>query len=363
MQSFGLRDLTADPPRIENRLQHTRPKRPRPGRAFEQIRELGAFQAEQRGETDVGKVRSLGHADVGVGGDEILLGLTDVGSALQQRCRQTVGHRGEEQGVDVASPRNQAGIVTEQDADEVLLLRDLTLELGHPGQGLAVLRFSLLIVARGDGAFLETHPLQPRRFTQALRGALRDFELPVQRPQLDIAAGDRSDHRQDHRAFALLAGEKAGAGRLRCAPQLAPDVQLEARREIHPVVRESPPAGQYCIRTRAFPRRRSAGIELRKLRGAHDAVLSECLIHVGGRDLEILVVRERCSYKARQDRVLELVRPGDVGDLARLRATEAPCRGHIDFWAAVVRTDHAGRQGHCEQQPERAISHARCVPG
>src|SRR6202171_3450797 len=217
LHSFGLRDLTAEPPGVENRLQRTRRKRPGSGGAFEQIRELGTFQAEQRGEADVGKVCSLGHANVGVGGDEILLGLTDVGSALEQRCRQTVWHRGEEQGVDVSSPRNQGGMVTEQYADEVLLLRDLTLELGHPGHGLAVLRFSLLIVARGDGAFLETHPLQPRRFTQTLRGALRDFELPVQRPQLDIAAGDRSYHREDHRSLALLAGEQAGAGRLRRA--------------------------------------------------------------------------------------------------------------------------------------------------
>ena len=84
MQSFGLRDLTADPAGIENRLQHTRPERPDFGGALEQIRELGAFQAEQRGEADVGKVSSLGHADVGVGGDQVLLGLTDVGSALQQ---------------------------------------------------------------------------------------------------------------------------------------------------------------------------------------------------------------------------------------------------------------------------------------
>ena len=51
-----------------------------------------------------------------------------------------------------------------------------TLELGHPGHGLPVLRFGLLVVALGNRALLETHPLQPRRFAQALRRALRDFE-------------------------------------------------------------------------------------------------------------------------------------------------------------------------------------------
>ena len=40
-----------------------------------------------------------------------------------------------------------------------LVLRDLTLEFRHPGNGFSVLRFSLLVVALGDGPLLETHAL------------------------------------------------------------------------------------------------------------------------------------------------------------------------------------------------------------
>src|SRR5207253_10460845 len=47
LQSFGLRDLTADAACIKNRLRDARSERPNVGRAFEKIRELAAFKAEQ----------------------------------------------------------------------------------------------------------------------------------------------------------------------------------------------------------------------------------------------------------------------------------------------------------------------------
>src|SRR4029434_2382116 len=112
-------------------------------------------------------------------------------------------------------PGNRAGIATEQHADEVFLLRDLTLELGHSGRGLMGLRLGLPVIALGYRTFVEAHPLQPRRFTQALRCALRYFELPIQRSQLDVAAGDGRDDRQQHSAPALLTAKQARARGLR----------------------------------------------------------------------------------------------------------------------------------------------------
>src|SRR6185369_5750156 len=123
-------------------------------------------------------------------------------------------------------------------ADEVLLLRNLALELGHSGQRLLVLRLSLPVVALGDRAFLETQLLQPCRFTEAQRGLLRDLELPVERSQLDVAAGYCADDGQNDGPLPLLAREQARTRRLRCAAQPAPDIELEARREIHRVIVE-----------------------------------------------------------------------------------------------------------------------------
>src|SRR5439155_10485646 len=128
---------------------------------------------------------------------------------------------------------NRAGIATKEHVDEVFLLRDLTLDLGHTGERLLVLRFRLPVVALGHSALLEAHPLQPRGFTPALRRALRNVELPIEGPQQDVAAGDRRDDRQHYSAPALLTGKQARARGLRGAAQPAPDIQLEACREIH----------------------------------------------------------------------------------------------------------------------------------
>ena len=167
-----------------------------------------------------------------------------------------------------ASTRNRAGIAAKQHADEILLLRDLTLELGHSGRGLLILRLGLLVIALGNSALLEAHALQSRRFAQALRGLLRNFELPVERAQLDVAGGDVGDDRQHDRALALLAGKQARARGLRSTPQPAPDIQFEARRETYSVGVERVPAGR-CragAGAQAGPRRRGAGVDFRELR-------------------------------------------------------------------------------------------------
>ena len=107
-----------------------------------------------------------------------------------------------------ASARDRAGVATEQHADEILLPRDLTFELGTWARR-PVLRFGLPVVAFGHGTLLEAHALQSRRFAQLCEVAAH-FELG-RAPQLDVAGGDVRDDRQHDRALALLAGEEARA--------------------------------------------------------------------------------------------------------------------------------------------------------
>ena len=191
---------------------------------------------------------------------------------------------------------------------------------GHARRRLAVLRFGLLVVALGDGAFLEAHALQPRSFAQTLRGALRDLELAVERAQLDVAARDRRDERQHDRALALLAGEQAGFAPTRSRGAAGPrcPIRSSPKGSRRKSLKTCPPPG--TADGRGLARRPGAppialALDLRKLCRAHDAVLRGGLSDVGGRDLEILVVRERRPDEVREDRVLELVPPRDVGDL------------------------------------------------
>ena len=223
-------------------------------------------------------------------------------------------------------------------------------------QGIAVLRFGLPIVALRNGTFLEPDLLQPCHLAEAVRRVLRDLELAVQSAQLDVSGRDGRDHGQHDGAFPLLGREQVRARRLGRAAQFAPYVELEARREIHPVVVDGPTAGQGRIGAGALARRRDAGVDLRKLRRAHDAVLRGGLIDAGRRDLEILVIGERRSHQLRQDRILELIPPCDVGNLDGFGGAESPSRGHVDLGAPVVRADHAGRQRRDQHECNRSIA-------
>ena len=62
--------------------------------ALEQARELGAGGAEVAGQRDVREERRARGADVGVGGEQLLLGGAHVGPAHQQVRRQAGGHLG-----------------------------------------------------------------------------------------------------------------------------------------------------------------------------------------------------------------------------------------------------------------------------
>ena len=204
------------------------------------------------------------------------------------------------------------------------------------------MRLSLLIVALRNGALLEPHPLQTRGFAETLRCVLGDFELPVQRPQLDVTSRGRGHHSQHDGPLPLLACEEARARRFGRAAQFAPHVELETGREIDRVVVDDAAAGQGRVRAGALARRGDAAVDLGKLRRAYDAVLRDRLIHMGGRNLEVLVVRERGSHKVRQDGILKLIPPGDVRYCVRFGGTEAPARWYVDVGAPVVGTDHAG---------------------
>ena len=254
----------------------------------------------------------------------------------------------------MSCPRGMgSGILAEQHADEILLLRDLTLQLGHSRHGLLVLRFGLPVVALRHRTFVGADSLQLCGLAQTLRRLSRDLELAIQCAQLDVAGGDGRDDGQHDRAFALLTGEQTGPSRLRRAPQPAPDIELEARRKIHAEVVEQP-AARTAAKGGRFAQllslRCRSCVQLWKLRRVHDAILRSGPIDVGGRDLDVLVVGERCPYKARKDLVIELIPPGDVRDLAWFGGAEPPGGGYRDLGALVVGTDHAAGQGHGQQQ-------------
>ena len=103
-------------------------------RAREEVREGHTLEAGKAGEGDLRIKRCLRLADVGVGRDELLLGGEQIGAALQQRGGQT-GRDFRAQGLrdQSSAARHVAGVAAQQDAQEVFLLFDATMNVHNGG--------------------------------------------------------------------------------------------------------------------------------------------------------------------------------------------------------------------------------------
>ena len=100
------------------------------------------------------------------------------------------------------------GKLPEQQADQVLLLRDPALELDN-GRARAeheLLRFAD-VEERGDAAAL-AHLRQLQRILARGQRALRDLELQIERAQLEVGVGDVADDRRQHGAPAPFGREQ-----------------------------------------------------------------------------------------------------------------------------------------------------------
>ena len=101
----------------------------------------------------------------GVGGDQVLLGGADIGTALQQRGGQPGGHlRGQLLLGEAAAADHAAGILAQQQVDLILGLLDLLLERGNGLRGGVDQLLGLAqIEQRRDAAALRD-PGQSQRF-------------------------------------------------------------------------------------------------------------------------------------------------------------------------------------------------------
>src|SRR6185437_5290301 len=125
LRRFRLRDLCADKSRREDRAGQLARVAPYARRALEEARQLAARGAEGAGQRYRRKVQRLRGADLRVGRDELLLGLHEIGTALEQRRRHAGRHRRQHELVDAPPARDRTRMATEQQRKRVLGLRDL----------------------------------------------------------------------------------------------------------------------------------------------------------------------------------------------------------------------------------------------
>ena len=121
-----------------------------------------------------------------------------------------------------------AGILSQQDADKVLGLLDLTLDvrdrLGRPvQQGLGLLEVEDPGHTAIQPGLHQLAGILPRD-----HGAFGDFEVNVEAPQGEIGLGDLGDEADHHALPDILGREQLGLRSLGGAAEFSPEVQLPA---------------------------------------------------------------------------------------------------------------------------------------
>ncbi len=306
----------------------------------------------------VGKYAALSGADQGIGGDQVLFGAPDVRPALQQFGRQAGRDGRQQQLIDVLAADDRAGVAAEQHAQAVLLLGDGLFQRRNAGQRLFVLRFVLAQLEQRDDPAFETQLEQLIRLAAALRRRLGDLQLAVQVAQVDVGARNAADQRQDDAVAALLAGQQLRIRRLGLAADTAPDVDFPTGVEDGAVAvigrwlrgpGRNVPLAAYLV----------TGADLREESGADEAVFPGKFVDARRGNHQILVLAQRRIDQIVEHRVAELLPPGGIGQILRLRLGEPPGSGRIHRRSYIVRPDHAATDEQRNQGSKQCLTHGR----
>ena len=211
-------DQRAELAAFEDRRREICAERPDASRQREQPGECGALAAEVSGERDRGKKLRLGHADLGVRGDQVLLGLANVGAPLEQRRGQPGRWgRGPRQLRDVAGNEREI---------------ELARQRGEKVFGQLALPLELVELERRIEACAFRLPDIEVRSEPGLGAPAHDRERVVARCERGLRRGDlrmrgQRRNRKRHDLPGITRGEVLRARRLGRAAELAPEIDLE----------------------------------------------------------------------------------------------------------------------------------------
>ena len=351
LSCFGGVEIAAQLSRMEDRERHRRAHLPHAGGPGEELRQRRALQTEHPRERNPWKERGLRLTDVGVRGDESLLGLTDIRPSFQQPRRQSGRHlRRHPLRVEHGGPRDRPWITSEQDAETILGLRDPTLDVGDRRRGGRELLLRAMHIELRGQAILVAPPYElERRLPRGERAAV-DVRLAIELEKIEVCLGDVVDQRGQNGPSVLRAGEEVGPGRLGRAPKSTPQIQLE--RQINPraievllrVQAATPGERVDRIERKALSRKSlvrvaSLRIDLRELRGARHGKLCPRFGHPSDRQPQIFVFFQRGRDQVAEHGVGKELPPLEIGHRADALTRRTPLLWHRDAGSLVVRAD------------------------
>ena len=166
---------------VEDRLQQLRRAGEGERAALEQARELAARGAEVGGQRDARKERRARRADVGVGGEQLLLGGAHVGPADEQVRRQAGGQVGRDLLPVERQRRRQVGRqrLADEQLQRVLVERALAQRLRQRDARALEQRLGLAEVELRRRAVVEAKLGEPRRLLARRQRLPRDAQQLV----------------------------------------------------------------------------------------------------------------------------------------------------------------------------------------
>ena len=283
----------------------------------EEVRHLRRHAAERPREADRWEEVRDGDADIGVRRHELLLGLAQVGPALQKLGGESGRDvRREDLVVEARPARDGAGVPPQQEAEQVLLRLDLPFEVGDGGAGGGERRRGAGGLERGGGAGFEAPAEQGVGFLERGRRPPGDLELQVELAQAEVGGRDVRDEGEQDPAAGLLGGQVAGERRLVQAADAAPQVDLPGEAEVDVVeVHRGRDGRREAGLPAACPA--SVGLDLREELGAGDAGIRPRLLDAPGGEAHVVAVPQRLVDQGLQVVLLEDLPPGPVGERPR----------------------------------------------
>ena len=301
--------VVADPTaHVKDRDIETGAAGPRASGAVEDAQKVAGLDAAAGGEADARVERGLGYADPGIGRDEVLFGLAQIGPAFEESGGQPRRHvRGLLLGGEGMAAFNGTGLFAKQIIDEIFGLFPGLFEQGQLRLGGGNQSLRLVYVEHAPDAALLAGRYQPERLLTGGDGFEDILELGVVFAEVEVRDGNLGDQCLHDALAVLVKREKVRAGGLGGAAHFAEQIRLPGRSvksEMRPLDR-----GLDAVTCRS--RLRANFREHGGPRGGDLALGPE---HALGGDADVVIGRERVADEVPEDIVLEDVEPFRIAE-------------------------------------------------
>src|SRR5579864_2025709 len=182
------------------------------------------------GQSDLGKKLSFGHANLCVRGDQNLLGLANIRTALNDGRRKAGWNFGRKSLLHQWKPaRYVVWVVSEQDADGIFFLSNQSLQIRYLRICCVENLLGLEYVKFCSDTAIKPELSQFDRIGLCPYCLASDLELKIKLQESEVVTRKVADKGQDHRLTCILCSQELGACGFGGPTQAAKEIELKGR--------------------------------------------------------------------------------------------------------------------------------------